>query len=213
MPMNTRPVTGELDGLLAFLDHQRQAVRYACFGLTDEQARVAPAASPLSLGGLVKHLAWGERTWLARIEGRPVPGDTDPSAAIAEYMGTFQLTDGQTQAGVLADYETAAAQTDTRTRAVADLDRKVPLPPSPWGPDPDGCTVRWVLLHLIEETARHAGHADLLREALDGGLSGPLMAAAEGWPADGWVTPWRPALPGRRSPPAGDRLRACLIPA
>jgi uncharacterized damage-inducible protein DinB len=91
MPTNTRPVTGELDGLLAFLDHQRQAVRYACFGLTDEQARVAPAASPLSLGGLVKHLAWGERTWLARIEGRPVPGDADPSAAIAEYMGTFRL--------------------------------------------------------------------------------------------------------------------------
>jgi hypothetical protein len=68
----------------------------------------------------------------------------------------------------------------------------VPLPPAPWNPDPDGCTVRWILLHLIEETARHAGHADLLREALDGGLSGPLMAAAEGWPADGWVTPWRP---------------------
>jgi uncharacterized damage-inducible protein DinB len=213
MPMNTRPVTGELDGLLAFLDHQRQAVRYACFGLTDEQARVAPAASPLSLGGLVKHLAWGERTWLARIEGRPVPGDADPSAAIAEYMGTFQLTPGQTLAGVLADYEAAAAETDRSIRAAADLDRKVPLPRSPWGPDPDGCTVRWVLLHLIEETARHAGHADLLREALDGGLSGPLMAAAEGWPADGWVTPWRPALPGRRSPPAGDRLRACPIPA
>jgi hypothetical protein len=51
---------------------------------------------------------------------------------------------------------------------------------------------RWILLHLIEETARHAGHADLIREALDGALSGPLMAAAEGWPADGWVKPWRP---------------------
>src|SRR5580700_7549980 len=182
MPMNTRPVTGELDGLLAFLDHQRQAVRYACFGLTDEQARVAPAASPLSLGGLVKHLAWGERTWLARIEGRALPGDTDPSAVMAEYMGTFQLTAEETLAGVLASYATSAAQTDAGARAAAGLDRKVPLP-------------------LIEETARHAGHADLLREALDGGLSGPLMAAAEGWPADGWVTPWRPALPGRRSPP------------
>ena len=189
MPMNTRPVTGELDGLLAFLDHQRQAVRYACFGLTDEQARIAPAASPLSLGGLVKHLTWGEQTWLARIEGRPVPGDTDPSAAMADYLDTFQLTREETLAGVLAGYEAAAAQTDRSTRATADLDRQVPLPATPWSPD--GCTVRWILFHLIEETARHAGHADLLREALDGGLSGPLMAAAEGWPADGWVTPWQ----------------------
>ena len=136
MPMNTRPVTGELDGLLAFLDHQREAVRNACFGLTDEQARVAPAASPLSLGGLVKHLAWGERNWLARIEGRPLPGDTDPSAAIADYLGTFQLTADQTLAGVLADYETAAAQTDAGARAAADLDRKVPLPRGALGSRP-----------------------------------------------------------------------------
>src|SRR5579859_5682343 len=98
MPMNTRPVTGELDGLLAFLDHQREAVRYACFGLTEEQARVAPAASPLSLGGLVKHLSCGERNWTARIEGRPVPGDDDLGAAMAEYMGTFRLTDDETLA-------------------------------------------------------------------------------------------------------------------
>jgi hypothetical protein len=192
MPMNTRPVTGELDALLAFLDHQREAVRYACFGLTDEQARAVPAASPLSLGGLVKHLAWGEVTWTARIEGRPLPGDADPAAAMTEYMGTFQLTAGETLAGVVAGYEAAAEQTDRVARANTDLDRKVQLPAAPWGPDPDRCTVRWVLLHLIEETARHAGHADLLREALDGGLSGPLMAAAEGWPADGWVTPWKP---------------------
>ena len=191
MPMNARPVTGELDGLLAFLDHQREAVRYACFGLTEEQARAAPAASPLSLGGLVKHLARGERNWTARIEGRPVPGDDDPGAAMAEYMGTFRLTDDETLAGVLAGYETAASHTDRIARANSDLDRKVQLPAAPWGPDPDRCTVRWILLHLIEETARHAGHADLLREALDGGLSGPLMAAAEGWPADGWVTPWQ----------------------
>jgi uncharacterized damage-inducible protein DinB len=191
--MNTRAVTTEADGLLAFLDHQREAVRYACFGLTEEQARATPAASSLSLGGLVKHLEWGERTWLARIEERPVDGDADPAAALTQYQGTFQLTAGETLAGVMAAYEQAAADTDRVVRALTDLGRSVPLPPAPWLPDPGGCTVRWVLLHLIEETARHAGHADLLREALDGGLSGPLMAAAEGWPADGWVTPWRPA--------------------
>ena len=189
--MNTRTVTSETDGLLAFLDHQREAVRYACFGLTDEQARATPTPSSLSLGGLVKHLTWGELTWLARIEGRPLPGDADPAAALTDYMGTFQLTADETLAAQIAAYSSAAADTDRAVRAITDLGRPVTLPPAPWLPDSDGCTVRWVLLHLIEETARHAGHADLLREALDGGLSGPLMAAAEGWPADGWVTPWR----------------------
>jgi uncharacterized damage-inducible protein DinB len=193
--MNTRPVTTETDGLLAFLDHQREAVRYACFGLTEEQARATPAPSSLSLGGLVKHLEWGERTWLARITERPLPGDSDPAAALTDYMGTFQLNPDETLAEMLAAYQSAAAETDRAVRGCADLGRKVPLPPAPWLPDSGGCTVRWVLLHLIEETARHAGHADLLREALDGALSGPLMAAAENWPADGWVTPWQPSLP------------------
>lgn len=83
-----------------------------------------------------------------------------------------------------------------RTAAVGggidDLARRVPLPSAPWYPDPERCTVRWVLLHLVEETARHAGHADIVREALDGALSGSLMAAVEGWPENEWVMPWRP---------------------
>ncbi len=64
----------------------------------------------------------------------------------------------------------------------------------PWFPDDiDAWTVRWVLLHLIEETARHAGHADMVREAIDGATAFPLMAAAEGWPATPWLQPWQPA--------------------
>ena len=94
--------------------------------------------------------------------------------------------------GALSAYAVAAAETDRVVGGIDDLDRRVELAPAPWHPDPEGCTVRWVLLHLVEETARHAGHADILREALDGGLSGPLMAAVEGWPEEGWVKPWRP---------------------
>jgi uncharacterized damage-inducible protein DinB len=190
--MNTPPVKSERDGLLAFLDHQRQAVRNACFGVSEEQARHTPTPSSLSLGGLVKHLAWGERVWLARIEQRPVAADDYPDSAMAEYLDTFRLGEDVTLADVLTDYLAAAAETDRGVSAVDDLNRAVPLPAAPWLPDPDGCTVRWVLLHLIEETARHAGHADILREALDGGLSGPLMAAAEGWPDEGFVRPWQP---------------------
>ncbi len=190
--MNTRAVTSERDGLLAFLEQQRQAVRNACFGLSDDQARREPTPSVLSLGGLVKHLAYGERTWLERVQGGGPERDGDMGAAMAEYLGGFRLSDGESLSGALSAYAVAAAETDRVVGGIDDLDRRVELAPAPWHPDPEGCTVRWVLLHLVEETARHAGHADILREALDGGLSGPLMAAVEGWPEEGWVKPWRP---------------------
>jgi uncharacterized damage-inducible protein DinB len=193
VPMNTRAVTSERDGLLAFLEQQRQAVRNACFGLSDDQARREPTPSGLSLGGLVKHLAYGERTWLHRIQGGGPERDDDMGGAMAEYLGSFRLSDEETLSGALAVYADVAADTDRVVGNIDDMDDRVELEPAPWHPDPEGCTVRWVLLHLVEETARHAGHADILREALDGGLSGPLMAAVEGWPQDGWVKPWRPA--------------------
>jgi hypothetical protein len=107
-------------------------------------------------------------------------------------MGSFVLREDESLAAVLQRYEEANARTDTVMGGIDDLGRHVPLPAEPWFPDPENCTVRWILLHLIEEAARHAGHADILREALDGGLSGPLMAAAESWPEDGWITPWKP---------------------
>ena len=64
----------------------------------------------------------------------------------------------------------------------------------PWYPQGiDAWTVRWVLLHLVEEMARHAGHADIVRESVDGATAIPLLAAVESWPETGWVTPWRRA--------------------
>lgn len=192
MPMHTRPVKGEADGLMAFLADQREAVRIACFGLTDEQARLTPIPSSLTAGGLVKHLAYGERGWAGRLREPTPEGDTDQETALADYFGSFRLDDEETLSDALTDYAAAAAETDRVAGSVEDLGRPVPLPAAPWFPA-EGCTVRWVLLHLIEETARHAGHADLIREAVDGALSGPLMAAVESWPEDGWVTPWSPS--------------------
>ena len=74
----------------------------------------------------------------------------------------------------------------------------VPVPQGvPWYPDDvDAWSVRWVLLHLIVETARHAGHADIVREAIDGATAFPLMAAAEGWPATPWMQPWEKGTSG-----------------
>jgi uncharacterized damage-inducible protein DinB len=187
MPMNAPLVQDERQGLLAFLEHQRQAVRYAAYGLSDDQARVKPTPSGLSLGGLVKHLVYGERNWNDRIEAvPPIEG------AFEIYMESFALSGSETLSAVLHQYEQASARTDAVIGGIDDLGRRVPLPAEPWFPDPEACTVRWILLHLIEETARHAGHADIIREALDGALGGALMTAAEGWREDGWVRPWRP---------------------
>ena len=187
MPMNAALIRSEREGLLAFLQHQREAVRNATVGLRDDQARSHPTPSALTLGGLVKHLADAERGWSDRVAGVP-PVD----ATVEDYMASFVLTDDETLAGVLEQYVEASAHTDEVIESVDDLGRRVSLPEAPWYPDTEGCTVRWILLHLIEETARHAGHADIIREALDGALSGPLMAAVEGWPEDGWIKPWRP---------------------
>lgn len=187
MPGNVRPVADEREGLLAFLAQQRYVVRLATYGLSDEQAAATPSASGFSLGGLIKHLALVERNWVAIIQQRA-------RGSVDEYMDNLRLQPGETLASVLASYEDAARQTDAVVAGIQDLGQPVPVPKGvPWFPqDVDAWSVRWVLLHLIQETARHAGHADIIRESLDGATAMPLMAAAEGWPAAPWLQPWQP---------------------
>jgi uncharacterized damage-inducible protein DinB len=189
MPGQVAPVADEREGLLAYLDQQRQVLRIAAYGLTDEQARMTPTRSALSVGGLVKHVAETERSWMDVVlqRERPVSGDAEDA-----YEDSFRLLEGETLAWVLAFYDEVAAETAEIVAGLG-LDHPVPVPPAPWNPDDvEAWSLRWVLLHLIEETARHAGHADIVREAIDGATAFPLMAAAEGWPETPWLTPWRP---------------------
>ncbi|HEX4215336.1 MAG TPA: DinB family protein [Candidatus Dormibacteraeota bacterium] len=191
MPGNVVMIQDEREGLLGFLEQQRQAIRYSSYGLTDDLARATPAASSLSIGGLIKHVATTERGWIDRVLQRQRPEESDADA----YLRNFRLGPDETLAGVLALYQEVAAETAAAVAGIDDLSRPVPVPKGvPWFPqDLEAWSVRWVLFHLIEEAARHAGHADIVRESIDGAAAMPLMAAAEGWPATGWLKPWEPA--------------------
>jgi hypothetical protein len=166
MPLFARPVTDERDGLLTFLAQQRHALCATVLGLTDEQARATPAASGLSLGGLIKHSARTERRWVvAGIAGQPLPG----LWPIENWPDDFRMDQDETLAGLLSYYADTARQSEEIIAEVADLGQ-------PQAADAER-SVRWVLLHLIKETARHAGHADIIRETLDGQRAGPLTEA------------------------------------
>ena len=195
MPALVPPVADERDGLIAYLDQQRDSLATTAFGLTEEQLRATPTAGTLSIGGLLKHLATMESSWVDRVvaaPGEPTPVGTTQERAAA-YGSDFVLTDDDTRESLLA----GLAAVGDRTREVlreADLETPVPVPrDAPWFPkDVPAWSVRWVALHLIEEAARHAGHADIVRESIDGATMYELVAGREGWPATPWLTPWQP---------------------
>jgi hypothetical protein len=175
MPGLVPPVTGELDGLLAFLDQQRNGIRASVYRLTDEQVTSRPTASELTPVGLLKHVTYMERHWMVRIVLQQEIPD------FPSYQEQWHLTDGESVSSLLDLYAEVGAETERIARSLPSLDHPVPVPhTAPWFPaDVDFWSLRWVLLHLIEETARHAGHADILRETIDGATLFPLLAAYE----------------------------------
>ena len=188
MPAQATVTTDEKALLLSFISQQRDGIRNAALGLTDDQARRTPTAGTLSIGGLVKHVASTEQGWIDLVVGR------DRGAGAADYEAAFRLGPDESLASAIARFDEVAAET-ARVVAEVSLDDAVPVPKGvPWYPDDlDAWSVRWVLLHLVEEIARHAGHADIVRESIDGATMYPLLAAAEGWPATDWLQPWTPA--------------------
>jgi hypothetical protein len=166
MPGLVAPLTDERELLLAFLGQQRDALRYAAHGLDEEQASSRPTVSELTLVGLLKHAAFTERAWTTFM----ATGDSSVFAPEDDWGDGFRLTEGETVEDVLALVDEQARTTEKVVGALGDLG--APLAPTtdvvPWIPGGITWTPRWVLLHLIEETARHAGHADILRESIDG---------------------------------------------
>lgn len=175
----------ETTDLLTELAAARAALRRTVQGLTDEQAAATPTASELCLGGLIKHVAAIEDQWLRFVVDGPsamsfaLPeGVTwaDIAAGTArefpqwmiEHRNNFRLLPGETLAGILARYEEVAATTTKIVTDLDDLSATQPLPVAPWLEAGAEQSARRVIMHVIAETAQHAGHADILRESLDG---------------------------------------------
>ncbi|HEX9032520.1 MAG TPA: DinB family protein [Streptosporangiaceae bacterium] len=163
-----QPTTGERADLLASLGKHRYFLRYTVRGLSDEQAALRTTASELCLGGLIKHVAMTERQWSSFIVEGASAMQFDPATMEATWAGGFQMLDGETLAGLLDEYEKVANQTDELLASLPDLDAAHPLPQAPWFEPGASWSARPVFLHIIAETAQHAGHADIIRESLDG---------------------------------------------
>jgi hypothetical protein len=162
--------TGERADLLAVLAKHRHFLRFTTRDLTDEQAGLRTTAGELCLGGLIKHVAEAERGWVDFILDPSSKPDASAmtEADFARRAEEFRILPGETLAGLLADYAEVARRTDEVVAALPDLDADSPLPKAPWFEPGARWSARRVLLHIIAETAQHAGHADILRESLDG---------------------------------------------
>lgn len=169
----------ERGALLAFVEAQRGGIRRSVLGLTDEQAAQRPSASELSLSGLVKHVAETELNWLRMAQRKP----NEKQRTEETWADSFRLVEGETLAETLAFWDRVAAETEEFIRAVPSLDDTFPLPEAPWFPKDGAVSMRWLMLHLVEEIGRHAGHADIVRESLDGKTAFELVALEHG---DSW---------------------------
>ena len=180
----TNPVDVERNDLLAELAATRATLLRAARDLTDEQAAQSPTVSALCVGGLVKHVTSMERSWLRFIvEGPAVLSFDLPEGVswtdimagtareIPQWMidrdNEFRLLPGESLDGVLARYQEVATRTDELVANLPDLALSHALPPAPWQEAGTVRSARAVLMHVIAETAQHAGHAKLIRASIE----------------------------------------------
>lgn len=144
------PKTGAEEGdvLLGFLDYLRSSIVAKAQGVPEPQVRTAGVPSGTNLLGLIKHLTFVERA-------------TFLGERVADWPATFYAGVDETVQEVLSDYRDAIRQANQRVATHPNLAEALPS-------RRNGPTLRWALVHMIEETGRHAGHADILREHIDG---------------------------------------------
>jgi hypothetical protein len=163
-------LTGERADLAETLGKHRHFLTFTARDLTDEQAATRTTVSELTVGGIIKHVTAVERNWARFIVEGPRAEATDwqDPAVIQAHLDGFKMLPDETLAGLISEYEAVSAATDELLATVPDLDASHPLPAAPWNPPGARWSARRVFLHLIAETSQHAGHADIIRESMDG---------------------------------------------
>lgn len=164
---DTSTVTDERQDLLDTLALHRGFLRHTVRGLTPEQLARRTTVSELCLGGIIKHVAAVERQWAGFIV-QGAPDNVFDEAMVREYGRQFQVEEGDTLESLLAGFDAAARATDELIRTVPDLGASRPLPRAPWFKPGARWSARRTILHILAEVTQHAGHADIIREALDG---------------------------------------------
>ena len=167
MTASTTLETRERADLLETLAKHRSFLRFTVRDLSDGQAKQRTTVSSLCLGGLIKHVAATEEGWMNFV----LRGAEAMASESRDWQSEFRMLEGETLAGLLERYEEVARRTTEIVNTLPDLDVSHSLPEAPWFEPGARWTARRVLLHLIAETAQHAGHADIIRESLDGAKS------------------------------------------
>ncbi|MFC7400762.1 DUF664 domain-containing protein [Citricoccus sp. GCM10030269] len=186
MPFLTGPVTDERDAHVTFLTQQLDQLRICALGLDDDQLRTAPIASSLSLAGLFAHVA---QTVAQYLQGVYENGVDQSSLNLSPESFTLELnafySGAEIPEGWTGDQIRLCLQQATDlvqpVLGAADFEARVPIPEAPWFPqDLESWNIRWIAHHLSTEVARHVGHADVIREAIDGEIAYSLNARDEG---------------------------------
>ena len=183
----------EIEGIVGYVEQQLDAIRASAIGLTEAQARLRPCRSALSIGGLIKHVTYGMRGVTERLsrEGQPRSAIDERFAA---YQASFALADDETAIDALAAFDAARVE---YVAALAAADPAAPTveDPAPWFGIVDNRPARrrYLLVHQVEEMARHAGHADIIREQIDGVSVPAIVLSADGMPTSDYFEPYVPA--------------------
>ena len=165
-------IGSERQVLEAFLDFHRQVLVSKVDGISENEARRRRVPSKTTLAGLIKHMIGVERGWFQEVLGGRNPEDIGPNVGGGEE--SWDLAEDETVSSLIKEYEQTCGQS-RQTAARFALDDAVPEP------DMGQVSLRWIYVHMIEESARHVGHADILREQTDG---------ASGIDGDSAVTTW-----------------------
>jgi uncharacterized damage-inducible protein DinB len=160
--------SGERSDLLETLRRHRGLLRQTTQSLSDEQARLRPTESQLCLGGVIKHVSRAESVWADFIVKGPKANGSMDENTFKVQAESFIMNEDDSLEGLLAGYEQVALRTDELVESVQSLDDSHPLPERPWFEPGARWSARRVLLHLIAETSQHDGHADIIRESIDG---------------------------------------------